>query len=155
MIPWSVVLKIGGPILLLIGLWFGISHVIGNIRADERGRVTAEYRDAEQKREIADLQKALATERRQNAITEEANAKQSADLASANSRLAAYVARLRAPGGGVGQGTGVPGVPDAAGVAGGPDRLSLLDDDLRKCTAIAVRLGNAKEWAEKQQGVER
>lgn len=154
MIPWGLALKIGGPVVLLVGLWLGIGHVVGNIRSDERGKVTAEYRDVEQQAEIADLRKALATERRQNEITEEANAKQSADLASANSRLAAYVARLRAPSG-VGQGAGVSGLPDAAGVAGGPDRLSLLDDDLRKCTAIAVRLGNAKDWAEQQQKVER
>ncbi|ABQ70803.1 hypothetical protein Swit_4465 [Rhizorhabdus wittichii RW1] len=155
MIPWGPIFKIGVPIALLIGLWLGARHVIANIRADERETVTAEFADTQQKREIADLRQALATERRQNDITEEANAKQSADLASANSRLAAYVARLRASGGGVGQGADLPRVPDAAGVAGGADRLSLLDADLRKCTAIAVRLGNAKDWAEKQKEVER
>lgn len=155
MIPWGAILKVGGPVVLLIGLWLGARHVIANIRTEERGRITAEYVDTQHKQEIADLRKALAIERRQNAITEEANAKQSTDLASANSRLAAYVARLHASDGGVGQGAILPGIPDTAGVAGGTDRLSLLDADLRKCTAIAVRLGNAKDWAEKQQEVER
>jgi len=147
--------KIAGPIALIAALIVGFKFYVASIRADERREVTSEFTAAQQKAEIADLKKTLATERQQNAITEESNAKQVADLANANSSLSAYIARLRTSGGGVGQGKIVPGTADAANLIIGADRLSILDDDLRKCTAIAVRLGNAKEWAERQAKVER
>lgn len=155
MTSWGPILRVGAPLILLAGLWFGSQHVIGNIRTDEREKVVAKFTAVQQAQEIADLREALAMQRRQNAITGDANAKQSAHLANANNRLAAYLDRLRTSDGGVGQGALLPGVPDAAGVAVGADRLSVLDADLRRCTAIAVRLGNAKDWAEKQQEVEK
>ncbi|KQX18155.1 MULTISPECIES: hypothetical protein [unclassified Sphingomonas] len=147
-------LKIAGQVALLVGLIVGFKLYVASERADERREVMGEVKDAQQQATIADLTKTLATERAQNTVTEQSNAKYSADLASANSRLAAYLARLRTPSGDIG-GAVMPGASDRSSQPDGADRLSVLDDDLRKCTAIAVRLGNAKDWYEQQQKVER
>lgn len=147
-------LRIAGPVALLIGLVIGFKLYVASERAAERREVMGEVKAAQQEARIASLTKTLASERAQNTVTEQSNAKYSADLASANSRLAAYLARLRAPVGSVG-GAVVSGAAGPSGQPDGADRLSILDDDLRKCTAIAARLGNAKDWYEQQQKVER
>lgn len=155
MIPWGLAFKIGGPVVLLVGLWLGIEHVVGNVRADERGKVTAEYRDVERQAEIADLRSALDEARRRAGITEKSNADMSKELADGRVQLASYVDRMRrtlakgATGGASGS-----LAAGTAGGAGGTDQETLLDD-LDICTENTARLINAKSWYEQQKKVER
>lgn len=154
MMPWGLILRLGGPVLLLIGAVVAFRAHVASIRSDERGRIVGEIDDARQKAKIADLEHALAIERRQNEITEKANADRTFEMADANSRLLAYAARLRAQNGDIGTGTAVSGDIKSPIVADGPDQPPLMAD-LAICNENTVRLKNAQTWWLEQEKVQR
>lgn len=152
-LPWGFIARVGAGLALAIGavLWFRAT--VADERADERGKVTAEYQAAEQRATIADLQSALAEAKRRASITETNNAELEESLAAGRVELAAYVDRLRRSlgQGGTGGSGGAPAA-SAAGSAGAADQETLMDD-LAICEQNTKRLIKAKEWYEDQRGV--
>lgn len=152
-LPWGAILRAGAAVALAIGavLWF--RSTVADARADERGKVTAEYQAAEQRATIKDLQSALAEAKRRASITETKNAELEEGLAAGRVELAAYVDRLRRSfGQGGAGGSGGASATAAAGSAGAADQAALVDD-LAICDENTRRLINAKAWYEDQRGV--
>lgn len=150
-LPWGLILKLGGGLVAAGALWFGISHVIGGIRADERGKVTAEFTDAEQKAEIADLKRTLADERKRAGITERKNEDLARDMVADRAGLSAYLDRLRRSlGSGGAQGAGAFQAAATAGEPGEAGGVPIVDD-LRICTENTRRLLNAQGWYQEQR----
>lgn len=152
-LPWGAILRAGAAVALAIGavLWF--RSTIADARADERGKVTAEYQAAEQRARIKDLRSALAEARRRASITEKNNAELEEDLAAGRVERAAYIDRLRRSlGQGGASGSGGAPAASAAGGAGAADQATLMDD-LAICEENTERLIKAKGWYEDQRGV--
>jgi hypothetical protein len=152
-LPWGLIWKVGGGIAAAGLLWFGVSHVVGNIRADERQEVTAEFTDAEQKAEIADLKRTLADERKRAGITEKKNEELARDMAADRVGLDAYLDRLRRSiAAGRTEGSGASQDAAGSGELGEAGGVPLVDD-LRICTENTRRLLNAQGWYAEQRAM--
>jgi len=149
MIP--IWLRIAGPIAALGLAGWGFNAFLGSVRADERGKVTAEFTVAEQKATIADLEGALREAKNRQKQTEQSNADLNQQMAGVVAGRDAYANRLLAAvRRGASQSAGQTGVADPAGVFSEADQKTLVDD-ISACTENTLRLINAKEWYERQR----
>lgn len=139
---------------VLAALWFYIGHVERSAREDQKRLDAAAITAAGRRADLAASQDARRIEAAYAQGTKDANDALLPAMAAANDSLTGYLAELRrslrAPGGA--RPGDLPGPADRSDIADGPDRLSILDADLKKCTAIAVRLGNAQDWWIREAG---
>lgn len=146
-------LKIGGPILLLIGAVVGFRAYVASERADERKDVTGEFIIGQKQAEIADLKNALAEATSRVRITEGTNADLSESLTSGLAARDDYVERmLRTLRQRPAQSPGEAGVAGTAELAGGSDQATFVAD-VAICDENTKRLINAADWYEKQRAL--
>lgn len=134
---------------VLFALWLYIGHVDRSARADQKRLDSGAIREAQLQAKVNAIEAKRATEAAYARGKTDADQKLLPALDAANAGLAGYLARLRprADQGGAGK-ADLPRLAYSADVLDGTDRQSILDADLRKCTAIAVRLKNSQEWWE-------
>lgn len=140
---------------LMIGLWFTLRHIEKVADAGKNKVDRSAVMLAQREQEIADLKRAVATERRRATITEEKNDALSSELANTRLRVAAHVERVRdETDRAFGEGADLPRFPDGAGradEAGADTVISVSDLDI--CAENSIRLINARAWLREQQKV--
>lgn len=161
---WMALLRWLAPYLMkgaaiagvLFALWLYIGHVERAARDDQKRLDGGAIREAQWQARFNASEAARAKEAGAALRTKESNHAMLPALDAANASLARYLAWLRAPAdqGGAGQ-ADLPRLAYSPDVVDGADRLSVLDEDLRRCTAIAVRLHNAQDWWAKEAGAAR
>ncbi len=132
---------------LLICAWLYIRHVDHSARAEQKAADTAAIEKVQLEARAADLAHAREVETAQANATKEANDAYAPRLAQYSASLAAYSARLRDKADQGGRlGAHLPSTADAANIIDRADQLSVLDDDLKRCTEAVTRLENARDW---------